>query len=660
MGHTNDRSTKASSLVNPTSLNLQPRPFAPLESDEKDEAISHKSGYSENFLEKIINTPRSESATPIQRKPENRLKAIATERNNASLQNQSIQWQEAAEDEKSEGEQEGGKEFTMNPEPPPVQRKFENRLRAKNAQRMAIQAKLAIGEPNDKYEQEADATAARVVQQINSPTTSQSQPVQRKFENRLRAKNAQRMEIQAKLAIGEPNDKYEQEADATAARVVQQINSSIPSQSLPIQRQEMEEDEELQMKPLVQRSENIGGGEASTDLESAIQSARGSGQSLDANLQQSMGQAMGADFSGVKVHTDSQSDQLNKSIQAKAFTTGQDLFFRQGAYEPSSRGGQELIAHELTHVVQQNGGAVQRSTITSKLKQNSVSNMGLLQRAGDPEGLMKEHHASGFTYHHIIPENKLHTLWDLLSKNNHLARLQTGLKSVTKRGLEQFNEAGLSNIKLDLKKEISEIVNDWSDEKYEEIMAEACAGKSSELLANQFFPGLEKDTHEFHSSYRNIINIFNKRFKVMGQTTGDKITSTVGADGSEYLGDDSAKETVQKLLMWMPGNIHRGPSKRFTPKDKGFDKDLDDGGDSFEEAAKQIISSTQFETVQSLNTNIDKYVVNPSDTSVLATIGNLLDQMKSFSVTDYDASQWEEVTIGPKKSAKTAWRFKKK
>ncbi|MFN7638566.1 MAG: DUF4157 domain-containing protein, partial [Pseudanabaena sp.] len=423
MGHTNDRSTKASSLVNPTSLNLQPRPFAPLESDEKDEAISHKSGYSENFLEKIINTPRSESATPIQRKPENRLKAIATERNNASLQNQSIQRQEAAEDEKSEGEQEGGKEFTMNPEPPPVQRKFENRLRAKNAQRMAIQTKLAIGEPNDKYEQEADATAARVVQQINSPittqsqpvqrkfenrlraknaqkmalqpklaigepndkyeqeadataarvvqqinspTTSQSQPVQRKFENRLRAKNAQRMEIQAKLAIGEPNDKYEQEADATAARVVQQINSSIPSQSQPIQRQEMEEDEELQMKPLVQRSENIGGGEASTDLESAIQSARGSGQSLDANLQHSMGQAMGADFSGVKVHTDSQSDQLNKSIQAKAFTTGQDLFFRQGAYEPSSRGGQELIAHELTHVVQQNGGAVQRKVTKGK------------------------------------------------------------------------------------------------------------------------------------------------------------------------------------------------------------------------------------------------------------------------------------------------------
>jgi hypothetical protein len=70
-----------------------------------------------------------------------------------------------------------------------------------------------------------------------------------------------------------------------------------------------------------------------------------------------MEQAFGADFSGVKVHTDGQSDQLNQSIQARAFTTGQDIFFRQGQYEPGSKGGQELLAHELTHVVQQNGGS---------------------------------------------------------------------------------------------------------------------------------------------------------------------------------------------------------------------------------------------------------------------------------------------------------------
>lgn len=71
-----------------------------------------------------------------------------------------------------------------------------------------------------------------------------------------------------------------------------------------------------------------------------------------------MEQAFGADFSGVKVHTDTQADQLNQSIQAKAFTIGQDVFFRSGTYEPGSHGGQELLAHELTHVVQQSGSAV--------------------------------------------------------------------------------------------------------------------------------------------------------------------------------------------------------------------------------------------------------------------------------------------------------------
>jgi hypothetical protein len=103
-------------------------------------------------------------------------------------------------------------------------------------------------------------------------------------------------------------------------------------------------------------------GEGSQDLSSAINSARGRGQSLDAGLQQSMGRAMGADFSEVKIHTDTKSDQINQSIQAKAFTTGSDVFFRQGAYEPGSYKGQELIAHELTHVVQQGGGIETKPT----------------------------------------------------------------------------------------------------------------------------------------------------------------------------------------------------------------------------------------------------------------------------------------------------------
>ncbi|MDZ8140714.1 MAG: DUF4157 domain-containing protein [Nostoc sp. DedQUE04] len=200
--------------------------------------------------------------------------------------------------------------------------------------------------------------------------------------------------IQAKLTIGEPDDRYEQEADRVASQVVQRINApsstgvSVQREAMPedeeelqmksladsIQRVEIDDEEELQMKTQVQRQEAIGGGEASTDLTSAINSARGGGQAIADNIREPMEVAFGADFSGVKVHTDGQSDQLNRSIQARAFTTGQDVFFRQGEYNPGSRGGQELLAHELTHVVQQsdNKTELQRRALTDGFNLNSV------------------------------------------------------------------------------------------------------------------------------------------------------------------------------------------------------------------------------------------------------------------------------------------------
>ena len=169
--------------------------------------------------------------------------------------------------------------------------------------------------------------------------------------------------VQRKLTIGEPGDKYEQEADRVASQVVKQINTPAPQQtgqSQPIQREEVaEEEEKLQMKPMLQLRAAVGGITATADLETEIKQARGSGQSLADSIKLPIEQAFGADFSGVKIHTDAKSDKLNQSIQAKAFTTGQDIFFRQGAYDPGSRGGQELLAHELTHVIQQNGSAVQ-------------------------------------------------------------------------------------------------------------------------------------------------------------------------------------------------------------------------------------------------------------------------------------------------------------
>ncbi len=176
--------------------------------------------------------------------------------------------------------------------------------------------------------------------------------------------------IQPKLNLGQPNDKYEQEADRVAAQVVQSINS--PQANQPVQRTEREEDEQLQMKPwlnLQARAETADTNAVPAHIEQDINRAKGGGQNLTPNLQQKMGNAMGADFSSVKVHTDSNANRLNQSIQAKAFTTGNNIFFKQGEYNPSSKPGQQLIAHELTHVVQQNGvpeSSIQRDAINPR------------------------------------------------------------------------------------------------------------------------------------------------------------------------------------------------------------------------------------------------------------------------------------------------------
>ncbi|MBW4501601.1 MAG: DUF4157 domain-containing protein [Scytonema hyalinum WJT4-NPBG1] len=161
-----------------------------------------------------------------------------------------------------------------------------------------------------------------------------------------------------------------------------------------VQREEMpqEEDEQAQMKPfaeharstLVQRKSNGNGMKATSDVETSIKQARGSGQPLGDDVRQPMEQAFGTDFSGVKIHTDSRSHDLNQSIQARAFTTGQDIFFRQGEYSPGSHRGKELLAHELTHVVQQNGSAVQAKSVSHlAAKENKIQTKAIQTKSSE-------------------------------------------------------------------------------------------------------------------------------------------------------------------------------------------------------------------------------------------------------------------------------------
>jgi len=163
--------------------------------------------------------------------------------------------------------------------------------------------------------------------------------------------------VQAKLTVNPPDDQYEQEADRVADAMtrapvsrVQRETEEEELQAEPLSdvQRNKEEEEELQTKSAEGQP-----GVVSKDLEKNIDDARGAGHPLSDIAREPMEKAFGADFSGVRVHTDSEANTLAKQLGARAFTRGHDIFLGSGEYQPESDEGRKLLAHEMTHVVQQ-------------------------------------------------------------------------------------------------------------------------------------------------------------------------------------------------------------------------------------------------------------------------------------------------------------------
>jgi len=174
--------------------------------------------------------------------------------------------------------------------------------------------------------------------------------------------NEERASLQAKssLEIGAPDDPQEKEADEVAKKVVNgsdakmELNSSAPA----VQRKQEKNGDTLMAK-----SEN-GSLRGTEQLQAKLDSSKGSGSPLNDAVKSEMGEKMGADLGDVKIHTDSKAHDMSEGINAKAFTHGQDIYFGQGNFDTDSNQGKELLAHELTHTVQQQNGVnrkVQRS-----------------------------------------------------------------------------------------------------------------------------------------------------------------------------------------------------------------------------------------------------------------------------------------------------------
>ncbi|MCF2145863.1 DUF4157 domain-containing protein [Desmonostoc muscorum LEGE 12446] len=171
---------------------------------------------------------------------------------------------------------------------------------------------------------------------------------------------------QAKLTVGEPGDKYEQEADWVANQVMQMVVpqklnaptvNSVQDSLQPKCAACEQEEEKVQTKPSLEPATDRGL-QAGDNIESQINTSKGGGSLLSDEVRGFMEPRFGADFSSVRVHTDSEAMQMNQELGAQAFTHGSDIYFGGG----KSALNNELMAHELTHVVQQTG-AVQTKQV---------------------------------------------------------------------------------------------------------------------------------------------------------------------------------------------------------------------------------------------------------------------------------------------------------
>jgi hypothetical protein len=194
--------------------------------------------------------------------------------------------------------------------------------------------------------------------------------------SRTAAAQKQPPRIQPKLMVNAPGDRYEQEADAMAERVMRMPESK-PQPLRPtatgliarsIQRKcaacESEEEKKKKGGLLMRKAEGGGGFAAPPALVSQLNATKGGGAPLPEGTRSFMENAFSADFSGVRVHTDGQAAEMSRSIQAKAFTYGSDIYFNSGQFAPERGEGKRLLAHELGHLTQQNNRApiIYRST----------------------------------------------------------------------------------------------------------------------------------------------------------------------------------------------------------------------------------------------------------------------------------------------------------
>jgi hypothetical protein len=219
----------------------------------------------------------------------------------------------------------------------------------------AVQFKMAVGPAGDKFEREADHMADKVLRMPEPKVvTNQTDRVQRQPQDKLAKQDQDKIRkapaVENKLqkaALPPGQDEKRPEA----------LDKAGPKQTA-LQRQAKPQAPGKEEK--LQRKATGKAPKVSDNLQTAIQSQATGGQALPADVRSYMEGRFHADFSGIRIHNNREAANLNNQLSARAFTFKNHIFFGPDQYQPGSSDGKQLIAHELTHTIQQ-GHAIQRS-----------------------------------------------------------------------------------------------------------------------------------------------------------------------------------------------------------------------------------------------------------------------------------------------------------
>ncbi len=251
----------------------------------------------------------------------------------------------------------------------------------------AVQTKLNVGQAGDVYEQEADRMAAMVVGGENSPKSA-SQPTTDGGANAQRKPLAntvtpfvQRKAEQKEEAVQKAEEEEEEEVQTQTVqrngkqeeKAVQKAEEEEAVQTQTVQQKGEQEEEVVQKaaeEEAVQARFNGAARRNTLSLESRLRTSTGRGSMLPDSIRAEMEQGFGADFGNVRIHTDSPAVGMNEELHAQAFAHGSDIYFNTGKYNPATTPGKILLAHELTHTIQQ--GAIRPLEPTEQEQQPTV------------------------------------------------------------------------------------------------------------------------------------------------------------------------------------------------------------------------------------------------------------------------------------------------